>query len=65
MAELCLASPSSGKSNYMFYFSQNKFTSRGEHSHISSSEKWLAACSARRAETDWYAFSEIIPDHHQ
>lgn len=65
MAELRLAAPSSGKSNYMFYFSQNKFTSWGEHSHISSSEKWLAACSARCAETERYAFSQIIPDHHQ
>ena len=38
MAGLCLAPTSSDKSNYMFCFSQNEFTSRGEHSHISSSE---------------------------
>lgn len=37
--------PSSGKSNYMFCFAQNKLSSQRSTRHFSSAEKWLADSS--------------------
>lgn len=60
MDELCLNAVSSGKSNYMSYFSHNKFTSRGGHSHI-----LFIFWGEKNKKTKEFDSTEIISDQYQ